>query len=288
MVAVGELQHRGGHRDAALALHVHPVGRDAAAAALAVHRARRGDHLGVQRQRLGERRLAGVGVGDHGEGPAAAAPRPPACGPGPRAPRSPGSACGETTVIAVVLPPLAVAITIRLRGTPVRPASGGRRHGRRPPGWSGRGRTAGGRDAHSGVDRTLVACNGPPNGSPTIHLCSQQPVVHGTLLPRANRPVCQAPSRRRTGPPGGRGPFGRARPGATRASALRAFSPARGQRADGPDELGRRVLEEPVDVGARVDQREVVVPGVDERLGPPRGAARRPARSRRPRSCARG
>ena len=44
----------------------------AAAAGLAVHRAGLGDHPGVQRERLGQRRLAGVGVADDGEGAAAA------------------------------------------------------------------------------------------------------------------------------------------------------------------------------------------------------------------------
>ena len=66
-VAVAELQHRGGDGDAALALHLHPVGRDAPPARLAVHGTRRVDHLGVQRERLGERGLAGVRVADHGE-----------------------------------------------------------------------------------------------------------------------------------------------------------------------------------------------------------------------------
>ena len=41
-----------------------------AAPALAVHGARLADHLGVQRQCLGQGRLAGVGVRDDGEGAA--------------------------------------------------------------------------------------------------------------------------------------------------------------------------------------------------------------------------
>ena len=70
VVAVGELQHRGGDRDAARLLHLHPVGRDPLAARLAVHRARGVDRRGVQGERLGERRLARVGVADHRERPA--------------------------------------------------------------------------------------------------------------------------------------------------------------------------------------------------------------------------
>ena len=119
VVAVGELEHRRGHRDAALALHVHPVGRDALAPALPVDRARRGDHLGVQRERLGERGLARVGVGDHGEGPAALrlARRGAA--------RARGVALARTGVRGghghrVVLPLLlAVPIKVRLRPAPV-------------------------------------------------------------------------------------------------------------------------------------------------------------------------
>jgi hypothetical protein len=67
VVAVRELQHRRRDRDAALALHLHPVRRDAAAAGLAVHGAGLVDHLGVQRERLRERGLAGIGMADHGE-----------------------------------------------------------------------------------------------------------------------------------------------------------------------------------------------------------------------------
>ena len=69
--AVAELQRRRADGDAAGLLHVHPVGHGALAAGLAVDRAGLLDDPGVQRQRLGERRLAGVGVADDGEGAAA-------------------------------------------------------------------------------------------------------------------------------------------------------------------------------------------------------------------------
>ena len=51
---------------------VHPVRHGGAAAALAVHGAGLGDHPRVQREGLGERGLAGVGVADDGEGTAGA------------------------------------------------------------------------------------------------------------------------------------------------------------------------------------------------------------------------
>ena len=67
VVAVDELQRRRGDRDAAGLLHRHPVRHRGAAVALAVDGARLGDHPGVQGERLGEGRLAGVGVADDGE-----------------------------------------------------------------------------------------------------------------------------------------------------------------------------------------------------------------------------
>ena len=72
VVAVVELQRRRRDRDAAGLLHVHPVRDGAATTALAVHGAGLGDDAGVQGERLGQRRLAGVGVADHGEGTALA------------------------------------------------------------------------------------------------------------------------------------------------------------------------------------------------------------------------
>ena len=66
-------------------LHVHPVRHRAAAAGLAVHGTRLADDPRVQGQRLGQRRLAGVRVADHGEGPA---PRRPRFGGGRRRSRA--------------------------------------------------------------------------------------------------------------------------------------------------------------------------------------------------------
>ncbi len=68
---VGELEHGGGDRDASVLLHLHPVRDDAAAVALAVHGAGLADGARVQGERLGQGRLAGVGVRDDGEGAAA-------------------------------------------------------------------------------------------------------------------------------------------------------------------------------------------------------------------------
>ena len=67
---VVELQCRGTDRDAAVLLHLHPVGDGGLAPRLAVHRAGLLNDVGVQRQRLGEGGLTGVRVGDDGEGTA--------------------------------------------------------------------------------------------------------------------------------------------------------------------------------------------------------------------------
>jgi hypothetical protein len=67
-----ELERRRGDGDAALALDVHPVRHRVALGLLAAHRAGQLDRAGVQQRLLGQRRLAGVGVGDDREG---AAPR---------------------------------------------------------------------------------------------------------------------------------------------------------------------------------------------------------------------
>ena len=58
-------------RDAALALDVHPVGDDMPIGLAAAHRAGQLDRAGVQQQFLGQRGLAGVWVGNDGEGAAA-------------------------------------------------------------------------------------------------------------------------------------------------------------------------------------------------------------------------
>ncbi len=70
VVAVDELQRGRGDRDPARLLHGHPVGHGGAPVALAVHGSGLGDHPRVQRERLGEGGLAGVGVADDGEGTA--------------------------------------------------------------------------------------------------------------------------------------------------------------------------------------------------------------------------
>jgi hypothetical protein len=66
-----ELERRGADRDAALLLHLHPVGGGVPLGLAAAHRAGQLDRAGVEQQLLGERRLAGVGVGDDREGAAA-------------------------------------------------------------------------------------------------------------------------------------------------------------------------------------------------------------------------
>ena len=65
--AVVELQHGGGDRDAALLLQLHPVGGDLALLPLGLHGARLLDRAPVEQQFLGERGLAGVGVGNDRE-----------------------------------------------------------------------------------------------------------------------------------------------------------------------------------------------------------------------------
>jgi hypothetical protein len=69
-VAVGELHHRTRHRNAALALHLHPVGGGELAALLGLDRAGHLDRAAEQQQLFGQRGLAGVGVGDDREGAA--------------------------------------------------------------------------------------------------------------------------------------------------------------------------------------------------------------------------
>ena len=67
MRAEVEFDRRRGHRDAALALDVHPVGDDMPIGLAAAHRAGQLDGAGVQQQFLGQRGLAGVRVGNDRE-----------------------------------------------------------------------------------------------------------------------------------------------------------------------------------------------------------------------------
>ena len=68
-VAVGELQHGRGDRDAALLLELHPVRGGRAPPAAGLDRAGLGgERAAVEQELLGERGLAGVGVADDGEG----------------------------------------------------------------------------------------------------------------------------------------------------------------------------------------------------------------------------
>ena len=71
VVAVRELQHGRADRDAALALELHPVRRRRAPAVACLDRTGSLHGAGVEQELLGQRRLAGVGVADDGERPAA-------------------------------------------------------------------------------------------------------------------------------------------------------------------------------------------------------------------------
>ena len=86
-VGVLEAQHGRGHRDAAAALDVHPVRGRGAARAAALDRAGDVDRVAVEQQLLGQRRLAGVRVGDDRE-------RPPAGGLGRDHATRRGGGCG--------------------------------------------------------------------------------------------------------------------------------------------------------------------------------------------------
>ncbi len=66
-VAIGKLHHRRGHRDAALLLERHPVGRRVAAGLAALYRARHVDGAAEQQELLGQRRLPGVRVRNDGK-----------------------------------------------------------------------------------------------------------------------------------------------------------------------------------------------------------------------------
>jgi len=69
-VAVRELHHRTRHRNAALALDLHPVGGGVTPALARLDRAGHLDRAAEQQQLLGQRGLAGVGVGNDREGAA--------------------------------------------------------------------------------------------------------------------------------------------------------------------------------------------------------------------------
>ena len=67
---VRELHHRGGHGDAALLFQCHPVGGGVAGGLAALHRTGHLDRASEQQQLFGQRGLAGVRVGNDGEGAA--------------------------------------------------------------------------------------------------------------------------------------------------------------------------------------------------------------------------
>ena len=64
-----ELERGRADRDAALLLHLHPVGDGVALRLAAADGAGQLDRAGVEQQLLGQRGLAGVGVGNDGERP---------------------------------------------------------------------------------------------------------------------------------------------------------------------------------------------------------------------------
>ena len=68
---VGELHHRGSDRDAALLLHLHPVGSGMASRLSPLDSASKQNGLAEQQHLLGDRGFSGVGVGDDGEGSSA-------------------------------------------------------------------------------------------------------------------------------------------------------------------------------------------------------------------------
>ncbi len=88
-VAIFEGHHRGDDRDAALALHLHPVGTGLAAVGLGAHLAGKLDGAAEEQQLLGQRGLAGVRVRDDREG----APAGSFVGKGHR--RDCGRLCGD-------------------------------------------------------------------------------------------------------------------------------------------------------------------------------------------------
>src|SRR5690348_7590294 len=63
-----EAHHGGAHRDAALALDLHPVGAHAPPLAPRLHLARELDRTAEEQELLRQRGLTGIGVGDDREG----------------------------------------------------------------------------------------------------------------------------------------------------------------------------------------------------------------------------
>jgi hypothetical protein len=71
VVLVRKLHHRGGHRDAALLLEAHPIGRRMPGRLAALHGAGHLNRATEQQQFLGQCRLAGVRVRDDRKGTSA-------------------------------------------------------------------------------------------------------------------------------------------------------------------------------------------------------------------------
>ncbi len=67
-VAIGELHHRGGHRNAPLLFHRHPVGGGVAVGFARLDRTGHADRLAHQQQAFGDGGLTRIRVGDDGEG----------------------------------------------------------------------------------------------------------------------------------------------------------------------------------------------------------------------------
>ena len=154
-VAVGELQHRRGDRDAALLLERHPVGRGRAAVAAGLHRAGlAGERAAVEQELLGERGLARVGVADDGEGAPAGG-----FGGGSDMAGAPGRGAGVGGADVVRRWQVGAAAE-QVEAVVVGPEPGGRRPPRPwPPRASARGRSDTVKSAtepHVGADQVVV------------------------------------------------------------------------------------------------------------------------------------
>ena len=71
MPSVRKVERRRGDGDAALLLHLHPVGRSRASSPVCLHCTAGGDGSRIQQELLGQRRFARVGVADDRERPSA-------------------------------------------------------------------------------------------------------------------------------------------------------------------------------------------------------------------------